>query len=394
MTLPLESPDSILIHGGEVGAPRRTGAPVVPPLVQSATFMGGGPDDDGELDYARYGNTPNQEQVARKMACLEGAEDGLVLGSGMGAISLTLLSLLRTGDHLVSSGDLYGATRLFLDRELPRRGVDVTLVDAGDPDAWERAVTPRTRALYLETPTNPTLRVRDPRPAARVARERGIPLVVDATFATPVLLRPLAWGAELVVHSATKYLGGHSDVLAGVVSGPRGRLDEVRAMLKVYGPALDPHAAWLLDRGLRTLGVRMERHGENATTLARWLAGEPGVERVLHLSMEDHPDRSLYRELMTGPGGMLGLVLEGGAPAADAFCRALRLAAVAPSLGGVETLVSLPRLTSHRDQAPETRLAMGIPDGFVRISVGLEGVGDLQEDLSRGLEGARRHAGR
>jgi cystathionine beta-lyase/cystathionine gamma-synthase len=390
MTPPPKHPDSRAIHGEGPVRPRRPGTPVVPPLVRSATYLGGGPDDPEELWYARYGNTPNQIQVARKMALLEGAEDGLVVASGMAAISLTLLALTRVGDHVVSSSDLYGATRAFMERELPRRGVEVTFVDPADFRAWRREIRPRTRAFYLETPTNPTLRVRDPRPAVAAGRERAIPVVVDATFATPVYLRPLEWGADLAIHSGTKYLGGHSDLSAGTVSGSTDLVREIRGMLLLYGPALDPEAAWLLDRGIRTLGVRMAGHSANATALAAWLAERPGVERVIHLSREDHPDRELYLELMGGPGGMLGVVLAGGAAAADAFCRGLRLMAVAPSLGGVETLVSLPRLTSHRSQSARDREAMGISEGFVRISVGLEGVGDLKEDLARGLDAASR----
>ena len=390
MTLTPKHPDSIAIHGEGCEAPRRPGTPVVPPMVRSTTYLGGGADDSGELRYARYGNTPNPVEVARKLALLEGAEDSLVVGSGMAAISLTLLAMVRAGDHLIASAELYGDTRRFMEQELPRRGVEVTFVDAADARVWRRELRPRTRGLYLETPTNPILRVRDPRPVAAVARERGIPLVVDATFATPLLLQPLRWGADLVVHSATKYLGGHSDLCAGVVSGGADLVDEVREMLRLYGPSLDPEAAWLLDRGLRTLGVRMAGHSANATELAAWLATLDGVERVIHLSREDHPDKAVYRELMSGPGGMLGLVLSGGGPAADAFCRGLRLAAVAPSLGGVETLVSLPRLTSHRYLSPDARRDIGISEGFVRISVGLEGVEDLKEDLARGLHAAGR----
>jgi len=386
MTTPLPRHlDSLAIHGGAAERIRTPGDPVVPPLVRSATFHGGGPDDPEEIWYQRYGNTQNQIEVGRKLARMEGAEAGVGVASGMAAISLSLLSLTRTGDHLLSSSELYGATRSFMEGELSRRGVEVTFVDPTDPDAWRRSLRSRTRGFYLESPTNPNLRVRDPRPLAAIARENGIPLVVDATFATPILFQPLAWGADLVVHSATKYLGGHSDLSAGVICGSTERIREIEKMLSLYGPSLAPDAAWLLDRGIRTLGVRMAGHSANSSALAQWFLTQPGVERVVHLSQEDHPDRALYQELMRGPGGMLGVILEGGAAAADAFCRPLRIAAVAPSLGGVETLVSLPRLTSHRTISTEVRAAMEIPDGFVRISVGLEGVEDLKEDFERGL---------
>lgn len=386
------NPDTLAIHAGET-EPRTEGSPVVPPVVQTATYHGGGPDDTGPLLYTRYGTNPNQLRVGRKVAALEGAEDGLALASGMAAISLSLLALTRHGDHLVSSSHLYGATRAFMEEELPRRGVDVTFVDPEQPRSWRRSLRPETRALYLELPTNPTLRLFDLRPVGLLARERGIPLVVDATFATPVNLRPLQHGADVVVHSATKYLGGHSDLMAGVVCGPEAMVAEVRRLLHLYGPSLDPHAAWLLDRGLRTLGVRMARHNENATRLAAWLQAQPGVQSVLHPSLPDHPDHALAAELLEGPGGMLGLILDGGGPAADRFVGALQVAALAPSLGGVETLVSLPRRTSHRNLSLEAREAMGVPDGFVRISVGIEGVEDLMEDMARGLMAARGSGG-
>jgi cystathionine beta-lyase/cystathionine gamma-synthase len=388
--MPMEprEPDTLVVHGGD--GQRATGDPVVPPLVQSATFFGGAPGDGGELLYSRYGTNPNQVRVARKMASLEGAEDGLAVASGMAAITLTLLSLMRAGDHLIASSHLYGATRLFMEKELPRRGVEVTFVDPDNPRSWRSAFRRSTRALYMEIPTNPTLRIFDPRPVGRLAEQKGVLLVVDATFATPVNLRPLEVGADVVVHSATKYLGGHSDLVAGVVCGPEPLIDEVRSLLKLYGPALDPHAAWLLDRGLRTLSVRMERHDRNATELARWFQERPEVGRVVHPSLPDHPDHELARELFRSTGGMLGVVLAGGGPAADAFVGELRLAAVAPSLGGVETLVSLPRLTSHRSMSRAERERLGIEEGFVRISVGLEGVSDLREDFARGLAAAGR----
>jgi cystathionine beta-lyase/cystathionine gamma-synthase len=379
-----QAPETLAIHAGDSGG-RAQGTPVVPPIIQSATYYGGGPDDPGPVLYTRYGTNPNQLRVGQKVAALEGAEDGLALASGMAAISLALLAVVRAGDHLVSTSHLYGATRSFMELELPRRGVTVTFVDPEVPESWAEALRPETRGLYLEIPTNPTLRLFDPRPVGALARSRGIPLLVDATFGTPMNFRALDFGADVVIHSATKYLGGHSDLIAGVVCGPRDFVDQVRGLLHLYGPSMDPHAAWMLDRGMRTLAVRMERHNANATALAEWFGRQPGVARVLHPSRTDHPDHALAKELLLGPGGMLGIVLEGGAAAADAFVRALRLAALAPSLGGVETLVSLPRLTSHRAMSLEAREAMGIPDGFVRISVGIEGLEDLKADFAEAL---------
>lgn len=384
MSFDARTPETLAIHAGDL-EPRTEGSPVVPAIVQSATYHGGGPSDTGPVQYTRYGTNPNQLRVGRKVAALEGAEDGLALASGMAAISLSLLALTRTGDHLVSSGHLYGATRTFMEQELARRGVEVTFVDPDHPREWRKALRPTTRGLYMELPTNPTLRLFDLRPVGLLARERGIPLVVDATFGTPVNFQPLRFGADVVVHSATKYLGGHSDLIGGVVCGPEALVAEVRGLLHLYGPSLDPHAAWLLDRGIRTLAVRMARHNENATALAEWFASREEVERVIHPSRPDHPDYALARELLKGPGGMLGVILRGGSAAADPFVQSLRVAALAPSLGGVETLVSLPRLTSHRSMSRAQREAMGVPDGFVRISVGIEGLEDLKEDFSQAL---------
>ncbi|TVR66546.1 MAG: aminotransferase class I/II-fold pyridoxal phosphate-dependent enzyme [Gemmatimonadales bacterium] len=379
----LESLSTRVIHGGT--SPLVEGAPVVPPPVQSATFVGGGPDGDPELLYTRYGNNPTQMALGARIASLEGMEAGVGLGSGMAAISLSILSLVEAGDHIVSSRFLYGATLAFMEHELPRRGVSVSWVDPWEEGSWQAALQERTRLLYLESPVNPTLRIVDLRPVVEVARGRGIPVVMDATFASPVNLRPGAWGVDLVIHSATKYLGGHSDLIAGVVAGSQERILAVTRLLHLYGPALDPHTAWLLDRGIRTLDVRMERHNRNALELARWFQGQEEVAHVVHPGLPSHPDHALATELMDGFGGMLAVELKGGAQAADAFCRALRLATVAPSLGGVETLVSLPRLTSHRGMSPDQRVGAGIPDGLVRISAGIEGLQDLTTDFSRAL---------
>lgn len=376
-----QGPSTVGIHGGE--APRAPGLPVVPPIVQSATFQWGSPAD-GELLYSRYGNNPNQELLGRKIAALEEKPAAAALASGMGATAMTLLALTQAGDHIVASSYLYGATFALLKHELPRRGVETTFVDP-EEGGWEAALRPETRVIMLETPTNPTLRIVDPRPIAAVARPRGIRVVMDSTFASPVNFRSGAYGVDVVIHSATKYMGGHSDLIAGAVAGPEDVIAEVVRMARLYGPALDAHAAWLLDRGLRTMDVRVRRHNENALALALWLQDQPQVERVLHPGLESHPDHALARELLTGFGGMLSIVLKGGGEAADRFMAALELALVAPSLGGVETLVSQPRYTSHAALSDAERRAQGIPDGFVRVSVGVENVEDLQGDFAAAL---------
>jgi cystathionine beta-lyase/cystathionine gamma-synthase len=371
------------------GSREELSGPVVPSIVRASTFFfTGSPGETREDLYARYGNNPNQTAVARKMADLEGMEAALALGSGMAAVSMTLLALLRTGDHVVASRFLYGDTHRFVTEELSRRGISATLVNPESGREWREAMGKRTRVLFLEIPTNPALRIFDLRPMAKLAEEAGVSLVVDATFASPVNFRPAELGADVVIHSATKYLSGHSDLVAGIVSGSRGLVEEVREMLKLYGPALDPQAAWLLDRGLRTLAVRVERQNESAGALARWLQERPGVERVVYPGLESHRDHRLAREIFDGFGGILGIELSGGGKTADRFCQALEVGNAAPSLGGVETLVSQPRYTSHRGLTSAELRKAGISGSFVRISVGLEDVEDLQVDFERGLRAA------
>jgi cystathionine beta-lyase/cystathionine gamma-synthase len=356
---------------------------VVPPISQSATFHWADPRD-GELLYTRYGNNPNQIAVAQKAAALEGTDASVALSSGMAATAMTLLALTDAGDHIVASSQLYGATQGLLRSELPRRGVRATFVDP-DEGGWEAALEPETRVLYIELPTNPTLRVFDPRPLVKIAHARGIKVACDATFASPVNLRAASLGIDAVIHSATKYLGGHADLIAGVVAGSHELVDEVIRLTRLYGPSLDPHTAWLLDRGIRTLEVRMIRHNENGLAVAEYFDGHPAIERVVYPGLASHPDHDVAKELLAGFGGMVSVVLKGGGPAADRFVSALGLAIAAPSLGGVQTLVSQPRYTSHAGLSREQREAQGIPDGFVRISCGIENAEDLVADFEQAL---------
>lgn len=374
-------PATLGVHGG--AHDRTPGAPVVPPIAQSATFQWASPDD-GELLYSRYGNNPNQVQVSEKAAALEGTESAIALGSGMGATAMTLLALTGSGGHVVASSRLYGATQALLRDELPRRGIETTFVDP-DEGGWEAAIRADTRAVFIEIPTNPTLRILDPRPIVELAHERELRVACDATFASPVNFRAASVGIDVVVQSATKYLGGHSDLIAGVVAGPRAIVDEVTRLSRLYGPALDPHAAWLLDRGMRTLAVRVRQHNENAMAVATWLEGRSEVARVIYPGLESHPDHRLASELMSGFGGMVSLVLAGGGDAADRFLGRLRIALAAPSLGGVETLVSQPRYTSHVGLSKAEREAQGISDGFVRLSIGIEDSADLIADFAQAL---------
>ena len=376
-------------HAVHAGQPRaHPGGPVVAPIVRSSTFHWSGPADGIDLRYSRYGNNPNQRSVAAKIAALEDTEDALALASGMAAISMTLLAATRVGDHIVASRHLYGATHALLSHELPRRGITTTFVDPDDPTAWRAATTPTTRVVLIELPTNPTLRVFDIGPARDAARAAGAILAADMTFATPVNIRAAEHGVDAVIHSATKYLGGHSDLIAGAVAGSSELIRGVTKMMKLYGGSIDPQTAWLLERGLRTLPARMERHNRTGLALARWFTGLDGVRRVIHPGLESHPDHECAARMLDGCGGMLSIVLEGGGEAADRFCANLALAAAAPSLGGVETLVSQPRHTSHVDLSAAERDALGIPDGFVRISVGLEDLEDLKADFAKAVGAA------
>jgi cystathionine beta-lyase/cystathionine gamma-synthase len=376
---------TIGVHG--VGGTKAPGAPVVPPVTQSATFRWGDPRD-GELLYTRYGNNPNQLDVGRKIAALEGTEASVALASGQAAAAMTILAIAEAGDHIVASSQLYGGTQGLMKFELPRRDISVSYVDPEVGD-WEAAFQPETKLVFIEMPTNPTLRLFDPRPLIRVAHERGAQVMCDATFASPVNLRAASLGIDAVMHSATKYLGGHSDIIAGVVSARTELVSRVIRMIQLYGPALDPHTAWLLDRGLRTLEVRVKRHNENALAVAKWLEGHAAVARAIYPGLPSHPDHAIAKELLDGFGGMVSVVLEGGREAADRFVSALRVAIAAPSLGGVQTLVSQPRYTSHASLGTREREAQGIPDGFVRISVGIENPEDLIADFEQALAATR-----
>lgn len=372
------------IHGAPSRRPDWT--PVAPSIVQSATYTNPvGADED--VLYTGSGNTPGQVALARKYALLEGADDAIFVASGTAATALAHLAVLRPGDHLISSDWIYGGTRRFFDEELTRLGIEVTYISPDQPRLWRRSVRKATRAIFIETPTNPLLRVLDVPAVARAAREQGLALLVDATFASPVNFRPLEHGADIVITSATKYLNGHSDVVAGAVAGTSSLVEEVSRLLRCWGPALDPHSAWLVDRGLRTLGVRMERHNATGLAVARWAERHPGVARVHYPGLPANPDHPLAAKLLDGFGGMVGLELTGGLPAAERMLRRLKLVTHAPSLAGVESLISEPRLTSHRNLDPAARAAAGIPDGFLRLSCGLEDADDIVGDLEQALAG-------
>jgi cystathionine beta-lyase/cystathionine gamma-synthase len=370
------------IHG--IPHRRADWSPVAPALLQSSTFVSPVGSDE-EVLYSRYGNNPNQLQLAKKYALLEGAEDAIFLASGMGATALAHLAVLRPGDHLVSSSWIYGGTQHLFDTELARFGIEVTYVNPDQSRLWRKSVRKSTRALFVETPTNPLMRVIDLSPISYVAKEHGLAMLVDATFASPVNFRPLEHGADVVITSATKYLNGHSDVIAGAVAGSSSFVEEVNRLMRLWGQAIDPHAAWLIDRGMRTLAVRMERHNANGMAVAQWAQGQDAFARVHYPGLPGHPDHARAKAVLKGFGGMVGLELKGGAKAAERMLKRLKLVAHAPSLAGVETMVSEPRFTSHKAIGPEGRAKMGIPDGFLRLSCGIEDADDIIGDLAEAL---------
>jgi len=370
------------IHGDPEARP--DWAPVVTPLYQSSTFTNP-VGSAAEVLYTRYGNNPNQTAIAKRLAALEGAEAAIFVASGMGTIALSHLAVLRPGDHLLSSEWIYGGVHRLFAQEFGRFGIDVSFLSPLESRTWKRALKKNTRAIFVETPTNPLLRMLDLEPIATLCKTEGLALLVDSTFATPINFRPLEHGADVVIHSATKYLNGHTDVIAGAVAGTESVIEEVRKLMQVWGQAIDPMAAWLIDRGMKTLAVRVERQNATALHVAEWCSKQPQFGAVHHPGLPSHPDHADAKRLMNGFGGMLAVELKGGARAAERFLRALTVAAHAPSLGGVETLVSEPRLTSHASLTPEERSRAGIPDGFLRFSIGLEDADDIIADFAQAL---------
>lgn len=375
--------DTKLIHAGEP-QPRIADA-VVMPVFHSSTFVVRGDEGYHDLRYLRLSNSPNHDALHAKLAALEGGEAALVTSSGMAAISTTLLTLLRPGDHVIAQRGLYGGTHALLLEDLASLGIETTFVDADDPQSWTAALGRNTRVVYCEALTNPTLAMGDLEGLAAFAREHALVSIIDATFASPVNLQPITLGFDLAVHSATKYLNGHSDIVAGAVVGRASLVARIKHKLDHLGGTLDPGACFLLHRGLKTLGVRMRQQNSSALVLAQFLEQHEAVAQVRYPGLESHPQHERARRLLAGFGGMLSFEPVGGADAAAAVMAALRIGVDAPSLGGPETLVTLPAKTSHVGIPPQTRRANGIADGLVRVSVGLEDAADLVEDFAQAL---------
>ncbi len=378
-----DSLETRCVHAGEP-RPRPSGA-LVAPIYQSSTYEYHG-EDYHDVGYLRLSNTPSQLSVARKIAALEGAEAALVAASGMSAISATLMAFASAGDHILAQDCLYGGTQGFLRGELHRFGVSHSPIDPQRPESWEALLKPTTRVIYVETLTNPLVQVADLEAVVAFAREHDLVSVIDNTFASPVNFRPAEHGFDLVMESCTKYMNGHSDLIAGSVAGSAEQVHKVKLTLDHLGGALDPHACFLLQRGLKTLAVRVRAQNGSALALARLLESHSAVARVNYPGLASHPEHERAAALFAGFGGMVSFEMVGGTAAAETLLKAVTLPTVAVSLGGPETLLVRPAAAIHSQFSAEERTASGIADGLIRMSVGLEGTDDLLADLTQALE--------
>src|SRR5579862_1131390 len=367
----------------------RKNGPLTTPIYQTATFEVTDSDQQlratsTDMFYTRYGN-PTHTVAEKAVAELEGTDAALLFASGMNAITTSILALLKSGDHVVAQRDIYGGATKFLGQWLPKLGIETTFVDTTEYDQHARAIRPNTRLLYLESPTNPLLRVIDLHKVTALAKQHNLTTFIDSTFATPINQRPTDFGVDLIMHSGTKYFAGHSDLICGIVSGRRDLIETIHSTRTVLGGTMDPHAGFLLLRGIKTLALRVQRHNDNALRVAQFLAQHPNVKRVHYPFLESHPQRALAMEQMHGGGGVLSFEVDGTAENARRFSEALHLFSLGPSLGGVGSLVTIPVLTSHGMISPEQRAAMGVTDQLIRLSVGIENAGDLIADLKQAL---------
>lgn len=393
MNLDNAGPSTRAVHAGE--APEPSTGSLSPPLYQSsvyafrnaaqgaALFAG---TEEGFI-YTRLGN-PTLKTLEAKLAILEGAEAALVTSSGMGAIATTVAALARAGEHVVSAEVIYGATYTLLREVWTRFGLETTFVASTSVEDFRRALRPNTRLVFAETPANPTMDVVDIAALSEIARGAGAYLIVDNTFATPINQNPLSLGADVVVHSASKYLGGHADVIAGVVAGSSKLVQQARQSMKTFGTVLGPFEGWLILRGLKTLALRVARHNENGLAVARFLESHPAVKRVFYPGLESHPGHGVAGRQMRGYGGMVSFELKGGRDAGIRLVEGVRLCTLAVSLGDVRTLIEHPASMTHAGVPEEERLRGGITDGLVRLSAGVEDASDIVADLEEALEGA------
>lgn len=371
-----------VVHGSH---PERIKGAVNTPIFQASTFLTTKVGQPEDVRYTRLNNNPSQLAVSQKIADLENTEAAVVTASGMAAITTALMSVLNAGDHVLFQRSLYGGTHAFAVNDLPAMGIAFDFVDASDPDNWKAKLRPETRAIYVESITNPTMEVVDFAEVIRFAKAHNLISLIDNTFASPVNFRPAEIGFDIVLHSCTKYLNGHSDIIAGAICGSESHIANTLPKLNRLGGSLDPHACFLLERGMKTLAVRMAQHNRNAMDLGQFLVGHPKVLKVNYPGLPASSTFRMARRFFDGYGGMLSFEVSGGADAALQLVQSLELAIFAPSLGSVETLVTLPAQTSHIGMTPAERQALGISDGLIRVSVGIESTGDLISDFARAL---------
>ncbi|MCF7915003.1 MAG: PLP-dependent aspartate aminotransferase family protein [Spirochaetaceae bacterium] len=383
MTSKYKGINTKLVHAGEP-RPLIEGA-VSLPIFQSSTFEYGGSKQNGPPRYIRLNNTPNHTALHEKLRLIEGGEAALVTASGMAAISTALLAVLKPGDRLMVQSDLYGGTHSFVTEDLPELGIGVDFIDTNNPSDWTDRLSENTKAIYVESITNPLMKVCDLAAIVAFARDHNLVSMIDNTFTSPINYRPPEAGFDLSLHSCTKYLNGHSDVLAGAVIGRRDLIEKCARKLIHLGGALDPHACSMLHRGMKTLNIRMQRHNQNALEIALFLQQHPKITQVNFPGLPDSPYYSLAQHLFDGCGGMLSFEVEGGTAAADSLIAKLQLPICAPSLGGVESLITRPATTSHSSMSSQDRQKAGITDSLIRFSTGIEDAEDLIHDLEAGL---------
>ena len=382
--------ETAAVHGA-AGLEKKNG-PVATPIYQTSTFEVTDNDEQQRVTstdryYTRWGN-PTNTVAEQTVAAIEGVEAARTFASGMGAITTTIFALLKAGDHIVAQRDIYGGVTKFFSQWLPRMGIETTFVDTNDYEQHARAIRPNTRMLYLESPTNPSLRVVDLKKTAALAKQHKLISMVDSTFGTPINQHPAEYGIDLVMHSGTKYLSGHADLTCGVVAGSQELMEQIHDTRSTLGNCMDPHASWLLIRGLKTLAVRVARQNENAQRVAEFLEQHAKVRSVHYPFLKSHPQHAIAREQMSGGGGMVTFEVEGTGSDARRVSEAMSLFTLATSLGGVESLVSIPVLTSHAMISAEQREKMGVNEQMIRLSVGIESVEDLIVDLEHALQAA------
>ena len=383
MSSKYKSIETKLIKAGEI-EPKILGA-VSLPVFQSSTFVYGGEDNYHDVRYIRLNNTPNHHVLHEKLAAIENAEAAIVAASGMAAISTTLLTFLEKGDHLLVQDTLYGGTHDFITKDLPALGISYDFIDPANPQQWAKKLKPDTKVIYVESISNPLMQVGDLKAAAKFAKEHNLISMIDNTFPSPVNFRPIEHGYDLSLHSCTKYLNGHTDIVAGAAIWKAELVEKIRKKLNHFGGTLDPHACFLLHRGMKTLSVRIKYQNESALKIAKFFEQQSGVIKVNYPGLESSPSHKRAKELFSGYSGMISIEIEGGKEPSEKFISLLAIPICAPSLGGVETLITLPSTTSHAGMDPEERRKIGISDGLIRISIGIEDTEDLIADFKQAL---------